>query len=150
EMEPRSWWRADGRGNRISRDVRSEPWKQTTTSASASKRTLSSSGASKGFETSLRRPEFRSGKRISLRSRLPSMRSWRKVSGTSITIWPNTRSSSSKLFGARTKAELLGSVDKIFLPETQEAFAGELIAIAAGQSSFESETVLRTLNGNKL
>lgn len=55
-----------------------------------------------------------------------------------------------KLFGARTKAELLGSVDKIFLPETQEAFAGELIAIAAGQSSFESETVLRTLNGNKL
>jgi PAS domain S-box-containing protein len=55
-----------------------------------------------------------------------------------------------KLFGARTKAELLGSLDRIFLPETQEVFAGELIAIAAGQSSFESETVLRTLNGGKL
>src|SRR5262249_9665879 len=34
-----------------------------------------------------------------------------------------------KLFRAESKDELLGSLRKIFLPETEEVFAGELIAI---------------------
>jgi PAS domain S-box-containing protein len=55
-----------------------------------------------------------------------------------------------RLFGARNKSELLGSLHKILLPETQEVFVGELIAIAKGRTSFEHETVLQTLNGDRL
>ena len=55
-----------------------------------------------------------------------------------------------KLFGARSKDELLVSLHKVFLPETEEVFAGELIAIAEGRTSFESETALQTLKGGKL
>ena len=55
-----------------------------------------------------------------------------------------------KLFEARSKDELLVSLHKIFLPKTEEVFAGELIAIAEGRTSFESETILQTLKGAKL
>lgn len=55
-----------------------------------------------------------------------------------------------KLFKADSKAELLVSLDKIFLPETEEVFAGELIALAEGGTSFESETVLQTVDGQRL
>jgi len=55
-----------------------------------------------------------------------------------------------KLFEAQSKDELLVSLHKIFLPEAEEMFAGELIAIAEGGTNFESETVLQTLKGDKL
>jgi len=55
-----------------------------------------------------------------------------------------------KLFAAESKDELLVSLDKIFLPETEEVFMGELVAIAEGRTSFESETILQTLKGDKL
>jgi len=54
------------------------------------------------------------------------------------------------LFGARSKDELLVSLDKVFTPETLTVFAGELVAIAEGRTSFESETVLRTLQGDEI
>jgi PAS domain S-box-containing protein len=54
------------------------------------------------------------------------------------------------LLGARSKDELLVSLPQIFLPETREAFAGELIAIAEGHTRFETETVLQTLDGKRL
>ncbi len=55
-----------------------------------------------------------------------------------------------KLFKAENKADLIVSLDKIFLPETDEVFAGELIALAEGKTSFESETNLQALNGERL
>lgn len=55
-----------------------------------------------------------------------------------------------RLFGAGTKNQLLFSLDRIFLPETEEVFAGELVALAEGRTSFHSETNLRTLNGDTL
>ena len=55
-----------------------------------------------------------------------------------------------KLFGAQSKEELLVSLDKIFLPETRDVFARELIALAEGRANFESETVLQTLAGDRL
>ena len=55
-----------------------------------------------------------------------------------------------KLFAAESKDELLVSLHKVFLPETQEVFVEELIAIAEGRTSFEAETVLRTLKGERL
>src|SRR6266542_421196 len=55
-----------------------------------------------------------------------------------------------KLFEAQSKDELLISLHKIFLPDAEEVFAGELIAISEGRTNFESETVLQTLKGDKL
>jgi PAS domain S-box-containing protein len=54
------------------------------------------------------------------------------------------------LFAAASKEQLLASLDSVFVPETQEVFAGELIALAEGRTSFEAETVLRTLKGERL
>ena len=53
-----------------------------------------------------------------------------------------------KLFAAESKDELLASLHKVFVPETQEIFVGELIAIADGRTSFGAETVLQTLKGD--
>jgi len=55
-----------------------------------------------------------------------------------------------KLFEAENKDELLAALQQVFTAETHEVFAGELIAIAEGRSSFESETVLQTLRQSKL
>jgi PAS domain S-box-containing protein len=55
-----------------------------------------------------------------------------------------------KLFGAKSKDELLTSLDRVFVPETEEVFRGELIAIAEGRTHFESETILQTLTGRRL
>jgi len=55
-----------------------------------------------------------------------------------------------KLFAAQSKDELLVSLHKVFVPETQEVFLRELIAIAEGRTSFEAETVLQSLKGDTL
>jgi len=55
-----------------------------------------------------------------------------------------------RLFGARRKEELLGSLDKVFAPESQEAFVEALVAIAEGRRSYEAETDVRTLQGERL
>jgi PAS domain S-box-containing protein len=55
-----------------------------------------------------------------------------------------------RLFGARSKEELLVSLDKIFTPETLEVFAGELLAVAERRMSFAAETVVQTLGGQPL
>jgi PAS domain S-box-containing protein len=55
-----------------------------------------------------------------------------------------------KLFGAASAEELRVSLHKVFTPETRDVFAGELIAIAEGQTSFEGETVLRKLTGERM
>lgn len=55
-----------------------------------------------------------------------------------------------KMFAAQDKKEVLNSLTTIFLPETIEVFKGELFAIANNHSSFESEAVLRKINGEKI
>ena len=55
-----------------------------------------------------------------------------------------------KLFGASSKEELLVSLHKVFTPETREVFAGELVAIAQGETSFEGETILKKMNGEAM
>jgi PAS domain S-box-containing protein len=54
-----------------------------------------------------------------------------------------------RMFGAQDKSQLLTSLHQIFVPETQEAFIGELVAIAAEEPFFAAETVLRTLGGDR-
>jgi PAS domain S-box-containing protein len=55
-----------------------------------------------------------------------------------------------QLFGASDKQELLNSLHRIFVPETLNVFVEELLAITAGDTFFEAETVLQTLKGERL
>ena len=55
-----------------------------------------------------------------------------------------------ELFAAASKDEFLASPQRVLLRETLETFAGVLIAIAEGRTSFEAETVLQTLKGERL
>jgi PAS domain S-box-containing protein len=55
-----------------------------------------------------------------------------------------------KLFAAGTKNELLGSLNKIIVPETREAIVSVLVGVAEGQTSVEAETVVQTLTGDRL
>ena len=55
-----------------------------------------------------------------------------------------------ELFAAQDKQELLVSLGKVFTPEAQDVFAGELIALAEGRTWFESQTSLKTLKGDRL
>ncbi|MBW4661962.1 MAG: PAS domain S-box protein [Drouetiella hepatica Uher 2000/2452] len=54
-----------------------------------------------------------------------------------------------RMFGTADKTQLLTSLHRIFVPETQEAFVGELLAIAAGEPFFAAETVLQNLQGDR-
>jgi PAS domain S-box-containing protein len=53
------------------------------------------------------------------------------------------------MFGAAGKEELKQSLDRIFLPETLPLFIEEAAALAEGQSYFEGETTVQTLQGEK-
>jgi len=55
-----------------------------------------------------------------------------------------------KMFKAKSKEELIGSLDKIALPETREIVRDEILAIAQGKTYFEGETVNQTLEGDQL
>ena len=55
-----------------------------------------------------------------------------------------------QLFDATDKAELLRSLHTVFLPETEQIFIEELIAIAEERPVFEAETAVRTLTGKRL
>ena len=55
-----------------------------------------------------------------------------------------------RMYGASDKAELTGSLHRIFLPETLPIFLEELVAIAEGKPGFEAETVVSTLGGERL
>jgi PAS domain S-box-containing protein len=55
-----------------------------------------------------------------------------------------------ELFAAETKGELLESLHKVFVAETETIFAEAIIAVAEGRESFEAEMVLQTLKGETL
>lgn len=62
----------------------------------------------------------------------------------------NANDASLKLHGAKTKEELFGSLDRIFVDETYDTLREELLAIASGEPFFEAESVGRTLEGDKV
>jgi PAS domain S-box-containing protein len=55
-----------------------------------------------------------------------------------------------RLFGAESKEQLLVSLDRIFVSETEAIFAEELIALAEGRHSFEGESAMQTVDGERL
>ena len=54
------------------------------------------------------------------------------------------------LFEAHAKAELLASLPRVFLPETLAVFRDELLAIAAGATSFNGTAPAQTLRGRRI
>jgi diguanylate cyclase (GGDEF)-like protein/PAS domain S-box-containing protein len=54
------------------------------------------------------------------------------------------------LFGACSKEELIGSLDKIFVPDTLQILRGEILTLAEGKTFFEGETINQTLQGKRL
>ncbi|HKX03506.1 MAG TPA: PAS domain S-box protein [Methylomirabilota bacterium] len=55
-----------------------------------------------------------------------------------------------RLFGARDKDEILGALPRIWVPESRQVFVEVLVALAEGRASYETETVIQTLNGERL
>lgn len=55
-----------------------------------------------------------------------------------------------KLYGAKSKAELLGSLDKVFAQQSYDVLKQELIAIAEGMEFFEAEDVNFNLRGEHI
>ncbi|MDZ8189659.1 MAG: PAS domain S-box protein [Nostoc sp. ChiSLP02] len=62
----------------------------------------------------------------------------------------NVNNAAVRMFGAENKNELLVSLRQIFVPETLEVFVEELLAITNRQTCLESETILKTLQGERL
>ena len=55
------------------------------------------------------------------------------------------------MFGADDKsAAARVSLTTVFTPETREIFTQELVALAEGHTTFEAESVLRTLHGDRV
>ncbi|HLF74309.1 MAG TPA: PAS domain S-box protein [Anaerolineales bacterium] len=55
-----------------------------------------------------------------------------------------------KLYGARGKSELLGSLDKIYGPDALKTFKDMLNALVEGRPYFEDEVIDRTLQGGHI
>lgn len=55
-----------------------------------------------------------------------------------------------KLYKAKNKAELLGFLDRVFTPESYEAFKEILIAIAEGKTYFEAEAINKNMQGEPI
>ncbi|WP_395832823.1 ATP-binding protein [Archangium violaceum] len=55
-----------------------------------------------------------------------------------------------RMFHASSREELLGSLERIFLPETLEVFIEQLVTLAEGRSSLQAESVVRTLDGQRI
>ena len=54
------------------------------------------------------------------------------------------------MFGARSREELLGSLDKVFVPESYPVFLEQMVALAGGERSFVSEGINGTLDGRRI
>jgi PAS domain S-box-containing protein len=61
----------------------------------------------------------------------------------------NVNATTLQIYGARDKEQILTSLQENCLPETIPAFIGKFLAIAAGETFFQSETVVRTLQGER-
>ncbi|QRK09371.1 PAS domain S-box protein [Archangium violaceum] len=62
----------------------------------------------------------------------------------------NVNDTTLRMFHASSREELSGSLERIFLPETLTVFAEQLAALAEGRPSLQAETVVRTLDGQRL
>lgn len=61
----------------------------------------------------------------------------------------NINKASISMYQAEEKNDLIGNLDKTFLPESLPVFIEEISCLASGQTSFSSEGVTQTLKGKK-
>jgi PAS domain S-box-containing protein len=62
----------------------------------------------------------------------------------------DTNEASLTMFGARDKQELMTSLDRVFVDETRQTFANEIVAVFEGRPRLHSEAPARTLDGREL
>ena len=62
----------------------------------------------------------------------------------------NVNQAALRMFKAKHKADLLISLDRVFVTETQPSFVDELVAIAAGDRRLAIETIGQTLTGERM
>ncbi|MCG8418755.1 MAG: PAS domain S-box protein [Proteobacteria bacterium] len=62
----------------------------------------------------------------------------------------NVNRASLAMFGAECKEQLLGSIDRVFVPETYALFRDQMMALADGESNFAGEAFADTLTGTRL
>ena len=62
----------------------------------------------------------------------------------------DVNSAAVRLYGASDKQDLLRSLERVFLPETEAVFAEELLAIVEGKTMFGSEATGRSLLGERM
>ncbi|HET7696664.1 MAG TPA: ATP-binding protein [Vicinamibacterales bacterium] len=55
-----------------------------------------------------------------------------------------------RLLGAADKRALVGSLSRIFRPETREVFIGELLALAGGDRDFTAEAAVQSVDGRRV
>ncbi len=55
-----------------------------------------------------------------------------------------------ELLGVESKAELVGPLDRLLVPDTHHVFVGQLVAISEGRRDYSSETRLTTRDGRRL
>jgi PAS domain S-box-containing protein len=61
----------------------------------------------------------------------------------------NVNQTTLDLYQAKSKEQLLGSLDKIFTDESADTFIDELVTLAGGKTWFEGEIINRKLDGTK-
>ena len=66
---------------------------------------------------------------------------------SSLIIVENVNQATLDLYGAQTREELLGNLDKILTDQSHESFKHELIALSSGQTYYQGEIINRKLNG---
>jgi len=54
------------------------------------------------------------------------------------------------LYGAKTREELIGALERTLVPESMSVFREELAAFAEGQETFEGENMNQTLDGRRI
>ena len=55
-----------------------------------------------------------------------------------------------RMFGSKSKNQMIGSLKKFCVDETAQFFQGELLAILKGKPHFEGETIYKTLDGDRI
>ncbi|WP_143195227.1 ATP-binding protein [Archangium sp. Cb G35] len=55
-----------------------------------------------------------------------------------------------RMFGASSQEEMLGSLERIFLPDTLKVFVEQMETLAEGRPFLQSETVVLTLDGRRM
>jgi signal transduction histidine kinase/PAS domain-containing protein len=71
-----------------------------------------------------------------------------RMAGLVRVLWVND--ATVRMFGARSRSELMPSLENVFVPETLDVFAEEIVAIFEGRAHLAMDAPMQTLSGEPL